>query len=132
MNLKKILQVGSLILLFTVLGVYSYHKTRDALFGVDLVVTGITNGETTTEELVTLDGVAAHTRLLSVNGQPISVDQQGKFRYSLLLQPGYNIVTIHTEDKFGKQKDKVFEVYYKQIQGKQESTEVPESSQKTE
>lgn len=132
MKLKKILQVGSLVLLFTVLGVYTYYKTRDAIFGVNLVVTGITNGETTTEELVTLDGVAAHTRILSVNGQPISVDQQGRFRYALLLQPGYNIVTVHTEDKFGKKKDKVFEVYYKQTQGEQESAVVPESPQKTE
>ncbi len=97
-----------------VIGVYSALKMRDIIWGVDVVVRGVTDGETVTNQKITLEGNARNIEILTINDRIIGVGENGEFRDSLLLSPGYNIVSIKGDDKFGKHIRHEYHVVYKQ------------------
>lgn len=113
-NFKKVLLTSMGIGLFVVIGIYSTMKMKDVIWGVDVVVRGIVDGETVTNPKVTLEGNARNIELLTINDRIIGVGENGVFRDSLLLSPGYNIVSIKGDDKFGKHIHHEYHVVYKQ------------------
>ena len=110
-DLKFILKTGLLVILFLGILSYSYYKTRGLLWGVKLTVLGIENGETLSNASMELSGEASRAIFLSVNGREIFIDQDANFKDSLILLPGYNIITIQARDKFGKEKRREFHVF---------------------
>ncbi len=113
-NFKKILLTSIGVGLFVVIGIYTVLKMKDVIWGVDVVVRGVVDGETVTEPKITLEGNARNIKLLTINDRIIGVGENGEFRDSLLLAPGYNIVSIKGDDKFGKHIRHEYRVVYKQ------------------
>jgi len=111
-NLKKTLGVALLILLFLLIGFYAYERSAAVREGVVLSVSGITDGETVTDGTLHLSGIARNATMLSLDDKPVLVDQSGAFSEELLLLPGYNIITLKAEDRFGKKTQKEFRVIY--------------------
>lgn len=64
---------------------------------------------------VVIDGVTDKDSKLFINGQPILVDDDGRFREEITLQSGVNTISVHSENKFGKEKTETISV-----QGKRE------------
>ena len=111
-RLTKILRIGGLIVLFGLIIGFTYFKTRDLLFGLRLEVTGIVDKANYPEGVLEIIGKARKAEDLTINGDKIFVDQEGKFRDWRILSPGYNMVTIKTTDRFGKERTKNFEVTF--------------------
>jgi hypothetical protein len=51
---------------------------------------------------VVLEGTAAKGSAVSVNGSPVAVSADGKFRETINLRVGLNIITITASKKFAK------------------------------
>ena len=86
-----------------------------ALFRFWPVITGVRihlNPVKDTEGLVLLSGTAIHARELSINGLPISEDEQGNFAFQIASLPGINRARIFAQDKFGHSDTKLVEWYY--------------------
>jgi hypothetical protein len=114
-QIKKIkMKIGVLlvIFLFVIIGWYSYARASNLIHGVEIAFSGIKDGETFTDPLIEIKGNADNARDLYLNDRPISVDQSYNFKESLLLLPGYNILTIKGEDKFGKKSEKTIHLVY--------------------
>ena len=109
-SLKFWLKIGLLTILFVVILVYSYYKTKDLFRGIKLTTIGIEDGKTVSNSLLELQGKARNAVYLSVNDREIFINTEGVFNDSLILSPGYNIITIKAQDKFGKEKEEVFRV----------------------
>lgn len=112
-DIKFWLKVGALALLFIVILGYSYYKTKDLLRGIRLTVLGIEDGETVNSSFLALQGKAKNAVYVSINDREIVINPEGVFGDSLILSPGYNIITIKARDKFGKEKTKVYQIVYK-------------------
>ena len=108
------LKVGFLILLFIVIGGYSYYKTRDVLQGVKLAINTIKDGQSFSTPAIEIQGSAKNAAYLSLDDRPIFMDKDGKFDESLLLLPGYNIINVKAQDKFGKKVEKNYQLIFKQ------------------
>ncbi len=100
-NFKKILLTTIGIGLFVVIGIYTVMKMKDVIWGVQVTVRGVIDGETVTEPKITLEGNARNIEVLTINDRVVGVSEDGEFRDSLILSPGYNIVSIKGDDKFG-------------------------------
>ena len=48
-------------------------------------------------------GTATNVSLIFLNGRQIFTDDTGKFKESLLLAKGYNIIEVSGKDKFDRQ-----------------------------
>jgi len=112
-NLKKILKIALPVFLFTVILSYTYYKTKDLLKGVVLEINGFKDGQTFAEPLLALSGLARNATRMTINGREIFIDKNANFEEKLLLLPGYNILEIKAEDKFGKKVEKHYQLTYK-------------------
>ena len=112
-NFKKILLTTIGIGLFVVIGIYTVMKMKDVIWGVQVTVRGVIDGETVTEPKITLEGNARNIEVLTINDRVVGVSEDGEFRDSLILSPGYNVVSIKGDDKFGKHISQEYRVVYK-------------------
>ena len=110
---KSALTWGSILLLFVVIVGYGMWISRDLLFGIKISVAGISDGMSVSSPLIDLSGTARRATGVTVDGDPVSIDQNGAWQDTLALVPGYSIVTIGATDKFGRTKTVMYRVYYK-------------------
>ncbi|HEY4508146.1 MAG TPA: hypothetical protein VJJ55_00630 [Candidatus Paceibacterota bacterium] len=110
--------IGIVIATLAVLGFasYGYLQSREYLRGPVIAVEEPKNGALSTTSLITVRGNARNISFLTLNGRQIFTDEQGRFREALLLQNGYNIMTIEAKDRFGHIKTKRLELVYKPLQ----------------
>ena len=64
-----------------------------------------------------ITGIAKNAIDLTLDGREISIDQVGNFEETIALLPGYNIINIKAQDKFGKVDEKNYQLIYKQALG---------------
>lgn len=111
-SIKNYLRIGLFVGLFVFIALYAFSKTRALDRGVSLDINGIENGSSLTGAHLTLWGNALHASHLLINGREIAIDKENNFSENITLSPGYNIITIEAEDRFGKNTKEIYEVVY--------------------
>ena len=114
-NLVKIIRNTLVVGFFIFILLYVILNTRLISKGVKLSVLGVTNGTVYEEGALPITGNASRARHVLINGREINIDQAGDFSDTLVLLPGYNIITISAEDKFGKVTKQVFDIIRKEV-----------------
>ncbi len=94
---------------------FTLFNTKAISRGISLKVDGIENGVVYTDSVKEINGNAKHSKHLLINGREINISQDGSFKDFLVLAPGYNIITISAEDKFGKITKEIYEVVKKEV-----------------
>ena len=109
---KKIVKIASLSIFFLFIIVYAFFTSRDLIFGVKITNVNIVNGAKMTTNKLEITGNAKNAINLTLNGREISIDKAGNFDETIILLPGYNIVTIKAKDKFGNMDEKDYQLMY--------------------
>jgi hypothetical protein len=109
-DLKKTFNVFLILGLFLFIGIYTALNTKFLVRGVALEIYGIEDGKVYEVGYLDIEGNARRSVQLLINGRDVSVSQDGDFHDVLVLLPGYNIITVTAEDRFGKITKKTFEV----------------------
>ncbi len=109
-SLKKIIKNTLIIGFIFFLVSYTIKNTRLISGGIDLQIEGIENGKIYNDGTLQITGNAKRAKHLLVNGREVSLNQDGDFVDYLVLLPGYNIVTVSAEDKFGKITKQIFDI----------------------
>lgn len=101
--LRNVLLVGLSACLALVLLAYLVYQARFLILGpqVTLIETG---GSPTAAQTVVLEGAAQNITHMTLNGRPIFTNQEGVFRETLVLQEGYNLITIVAKDRYGRER----------------------------
>ena len=92
---------------------YSGYEAHKIITGPQIELTKTFESAVTGSNKINLQGVAANVAFISLNDNPIFIDESGVFSENLLLYPGYNIIKLYGKDKFGKSLTKLVEITYK-------------------
>ena len=92
-------------------GLFQAHKYIE---GPVVTIYSPQNGATFSSPLVEIDGRAQNVSFLKLDDRQIFTDTSGRFSEKLLLSPGYNIITLDAQDKFGKTVSKKLELVLKE------------------
>jgi hypothetical protein len=111
-NAKKIIKMAGLSVFFILIIGYAFFVSRDIIFGVKIKNVNLSDGATLTDSFIKLAGSAKNAIHLILDGREISVDQQGNFNETIALLPGYNIINIRAQDKFGYVDEKNYKLIY--------------------
>lgn len=111
-TLKKVLSVGSFLLIIGTIVFYAYYQSRGILEGPQISLVSPTEGMTSTSSLLKVYGVAKHAKELTLDGRPIFLDLSGNFFEQLLLMDGYNIIELTAKDAGGREIRKTVRVTY--------------------
>lgn len=112
-HVKLTIGLGIFAVFAILIGLYAYGQSRQYLKGPQIVINEPQNGATLLEAPLVIAGNAQNVSHITLNGASIFVDSKGDFREKLLLLPGYNILTISAEDRFGRKTEKTLELVYK-------------------
>lgn len=97
------------VLLFAIIGIFSYEKMSFLVNGVKIEA----NVERNTNSSITrITGKAPKATSITLNGREIFVDKEGNFSEDVSVLPGFSIITLLAHDKFGKEAQKEFEIVY--------------------
>lgn len=111
-NAQFLIGVGTFILLFLFIAGYTYYRTADLMRGPVVIITSPQNGETVTDELLTISGIITNATAVSLDDRKIFLTEKGEFKEKLLLAPGYTIMSIKAEDRFKRRVEKKVEVVF--------------------
>jgi len=119
---KKIIKIALISILFLFIVVYAFFRSKDLLFGVKIENVNIIVPEALLLEnsiskasgtnIRNITGIAKNAIKLTLNGREISIDQEGNFNETIILLPGYNIIDIKAQDKFGHIDEKNYQLMY--------------------
>ncbi len=105
-GLIKIRLLSGILLTVAIVG-YSLYATWNYLGGPELVIEFPRDGYSTTSPTTPIYGLTKHANFLSLNDRAIYVDEEGEFRETLLLSPGYNIIKLYTKDRYNRDITKI-------------------------
>ncbi len=90
---------------------YAYFESRNMLYGpqIHLATTGAI---TVHEQRIAITGTVKNVVAITLSGNPVPIDLQGKFTQVRLLSKGLNRLSFEAIDKFGRTKKEVLEVVY--------------------
>ena len=101
-----------LILIF-VFVIYGLFKAENFLLGPKIVIESPKNGQVFTFSDIEISGQASNISLFYLNGRQIFTDKEGRFKESLLLARGYNIIELKAKDKFNREIKEIRELVLK-------------------
>jgi len=103
-------KIGVVVLVVLALLVYIYFHSLSLLKGPQLLVTEPENGSLIRSSLTTVEGIVKNVSHMSLNDRSIVFDEEGGFSEALLLSPGYNIIELTVEDRFGRERIQTLEL----------------------
>ena len=108
--------IKTLVIAFFVLIIVGYgiFQSQKIIGGPKISISSPTTGQVIDKSDVDIAGIATNISAISLNDRPIFIDESGKFSEKLMLYPGYNIIKIRAEDKFGSKIEKDLELVYQQ------------------
>ena len=102
----RLLRYFVVLVLIVGIVVYAISRSLNYARGPEIVIRSPQNGSSIDAVTTLIVGQAVRVNSLSLNGSPISVDQQGNFSESVVLFPGENIITLSAKDQFGRSTEK--------------------------
>ena len=101
-DIRQVLHVLFFIALALGLLWYLNYQARSLLTGPEIMLS-YEPSPVQHERSVTLEGMVHNVTLLTVNGNPIFTDEEGRFEKRLVLENGYTIMTVRATDRFGRE-----------------------------
>jgi hypothetical protein len=81
--------------------IFAGARLYPILHGPQITIKSLVNGAILNDPLLPLQGIARHAQDVVINGSPLATGPDGSFDDRVLLQPGYNVITMVAHDRFG-------------------------------
>ena len=91
---------------------FIYRTSRAYLSGPSITITEPSNYASFSTSTTTIVGIAKRAQDITLDGRSITIDNNGNFRETILLMPGYNIEIIAAHDQFRHTTEKRLELVY--------------------
>ncbi len=111
-DVKKILKIASLSIFLLFIVSYAFFRSKDLIFGVKIIDVNIMDGEKIEDNILNITGNAKNAIKLTLNDRIISIDQEGNFSETIVLNKGYNVISVEAKDKFGNGDEKNYKLMH--------------------
>jgi len=99
-----------LIVLFSILVIYSIYQGRFLILGPQIWVDNIKDGETVREPVIIVAGRARNVSWISLNDRQIFTDEAGYWSEKLVVSEGVSFISVKARDRFGHEVNKNLQV----------------------
>jgi hypothetical protein len=101
-TIKRLTHRGFVTIFIVSVLTFVGFKIYPIIHGPAINVTTLVNGGNISDPMIRISGNAAFTQQLVINGKNLNLAPNGAFDEKLILNPGYNVVTLTGSDRFGK------------------------------
>lgn len=99
------------MLVALVIVIYAIWRSLNYARGPHITIFEPLDGTSISSSIVTIKGRADRVNKLSLNSQPISMDEQGNFDETVTVFPGVNILTLQANDQFNRSIDSTLHLF---------------------
>jgi hypothetical protein len=101
-NNLRLIKIAGVFLLFLLIAIYAGLKSLNYARGPEITILYPAQGMITSSTTIVVTGQAFRINKITLNGNPISVDENGKWEHTVIIFPGLNPITLYAEDQFGR------------------------------
>jgi hypothetical protein len=101
-NNLRLLKIAGIVLLFLLITIYAGLKSLNYARGPEINILYPTQGTITSSTSILVTGQAFRINKITLNGNPISIDENGNWEHVVIIFPGLNPIKIYAEDQFGR------------------------------
>jgi hypothetical protein len=101
-NIIRLLKFGGIAVFAMCIIAYAIWRSLNYARGPVIHVVEPLSGASVSSQTVSVRGQALRVSNLSLNGMPVSVDEQGNFDEQIIVFPGINKLTLSANDQFGR------------------------------
>ena len=91
-----------IVVLVGLIFAFVLSRTQDYLRGPYLEIFEPVNGSAIASSTVAVSGRVQRVNGLFLNGEPVSTDEQGRWRETIVVFPGLNKITLIARDRFDR------------------------------
>jgi len=113
MKVKRFVKIWIALAFFVFIAGYATFQAHAFVAGPTIEVSFPANGTISDVSLVTIEGNARNISFLTLNGNKIFTDESGVFSEKALLSPGYNIMKLEAQDRFGRKTSQTLQLIYR-------------------
>lgn len=99
------------LLVIVLIAAYALWRSLPYLNGPSVVIFQPFSGSSLASSTVVIIGRAERVNSLSIDGVPLSIDQDGAFKATRIVFPGSNTITIRATDQFGRQTEDILKIF---------------------
>ena len=92
--------------------VFAFYQTKAWRSGPIIKIAEPKGGQIFYSAPVVIKGSIENVSHLFLNGRKIFADKDGNFTEQILLQYGYNVITVEGQDRFGKKAEEKISVMF--------------------
>jgi hypothetical protein len=101
-RLMKLVRIAATVVAVLLIAGYASYRSLPYLRGPQIHIFQPLNGSSIATSTVTVIGRAERVNSLSLNDNPLQVDEEGDFKQTLIVFPGVNVITLKAADQFGR------------------------------
>jgi hypothetical protein len=106
----RILRIAVAAIIIIVIVAYAIWRSLNYARGPAITILEPANGTSATASTLSIKGHVDRVNNLTMNGAPISIDEQGNFVQSIVVFPGTNKITFVASDQFGRSEQKELDI----------------------
>ncbi len=114
-SLLKYIKILAAIIIAGIIIAYAIWRSFNYARGPHIDIFEPTNGSAVASTSTTIKGQAKRINNLTLNGNPILIDEQGNFSEVIIVFPGTNRITIIGNDQFGRNTQTLMEIIGKGV-----------------
>jgi hypothetical protein len=89
---------------------YGLFRAYPLVVGPKITIVNLKDGDTVPDTTFTLSGNVVRAREITLQGKPITIDDHGDFKETLVAAPPYTILVLVATDKYGATETKTLRV----------------------
>lgn len=101
-SIIRLIRIILIVIVVLFISGYGISRSLNYARGPEIVIIEPISGSTIHSQTVKMVGRADRINNLSLNGSPISIDEQGNFNQNLVVFSGVNIWTLEGKDQFNR------------------------------
>jgi hypothetical protein len=106
----RILRIVVASVVIVLIVAYAIWRSLNYARGPAIVILEPENGSSAPGSTMTIKGHADRVNNLIMNGDQVSIDEQGNFVQSIIIFPGTNKITFTASDQFGRSTEKELDI----------------------
>jgi hypothetical protein len=114
-SLLRLIKILTTLVVICVIVGYAIWRSLNYARGPHLDITEPVDGSAITAATTTVRGIAERINNLTLNGNPILMDEKGHFNEVIIVFTGTNRLTVEGQDQFGRSTRTLIEIVGKNI-----------------
>ena len=106
----RLIKIGGILFLIIIISAFTIFRSLNYARGPQITIFYPTNGSMTASSTLKIGGQAQRINKITLNGNPISIDEKGFWEENIIIFSGINLITIKAEDQFGRKISKQLDI----------------------